>query len=103
MATFEEIWELRDHISRQVWGDFSEVYVQQRDQTESGAYVYLIEVPPEKQPLAVDRWTYVTGGLSLPWEGDLDPLDPEDYLIAVDEVTPAQQAIARTTGAEVTG
>src|SRR5688500_11904799 len=103
MATFAEIWERRDEISRQVWGDFAEVYVQRGEEEEPGPYVYLIEVPPEKQAVPAERWTYATGGLSLPWEGELDGLDAEDYLVALDDVTPALQAIARTTGSEVTG
>ena len=90
-SVFERIWEIRDDLVRRVWGEFAEVYVQ-RATAEAGPYVYVSEIPPAAQVTPADRWTYVTGGLALPWTADLTEVNPDDYTATVDAVTPTGQA-----------
>lgn len=90
-SVFERIWEIRDDLVRRVWGEFSAVYVQ-RAAAEAGPYVYVSEIAPAAQATPADRWTYVTGGLALPWTADLTEVNPDDYTATVDAVTPTGQA-----------
>ena len=90
-SVFERIWEIRDDLVRRVWGDFSAVYVQ-RAAAEAGPYVYVSEIAPAAQATPADRWTYVTGGLALPWTADLTEVNPDDYTATVDAVAAGPMA-----------
>jgi len=100
---FEQIWQLRDDIVRRVWGAFDAVYVRRDAETASGAYVYLSEIAPQAQAVPASRWTYVTGGLSLPWTEDLSGVNPADYSATADEVTADQLAAAAVFGIDLSG
>jgi hypothetical protein len=101
--TFERIWQIRDDIVRQVWGQFNEVYVQRDTAAENGAYIYLTEIPPEAQAIPAQRWTYVTGGLSLPWTADLSAVNVDDYSVTNYQVTATQLAAAAVQGIDLSG
>jgi hypothetical protein len=94
--TFEQIWEIRDEVTRRVWGDFQEVYTRATDGV--GPYVYLSEIPPAAQAIPADRWTYVTGGLALPWADDLSEVNAADYSATVDQVDAHGLAAAEAAG-----
>ncbi|MGI8589032.1 MAG: suppressor of fused domain protein [Chloroflexia bacterium] len=103
-STFEKIWEIRDDVVRNVWGDFNEVYTR-RGFAEEGPYVYVSEIPPESQagnmsPSRGDilRWTYVTGGLAIPWTADLDEVNADDYSATIERVDAAALAAAEAIG-----
>jgi hypothetical protein len=101
-AIFERIWEMRDDLVRRVWGTFQEVYVH-REMAEEGPYVYVSEIPPEAQARSADRWTYVTGGLSLPWDVPLDEINPDDYSTASDALDAAGLAAVEIGGVGPSG
>ncbi len=98
-SLFERIWEIRDDLVRRVWGDFAEVYVQ-RAAAEAGPYIYVSEIAPAAQATPAARWTYVTGGLALPWTADLSEINPDDYTATVDAV-PITGQPAADSAAEV--
>jgi hypothetical protein len=100
---FERIWDLRDDIVRQVWGGFDAVFVHHDAHESEHGYVYVSEIPPANQAHPAERWTYVTGGLSLPWTTDLTDINAEDYSATLGQVTPEQLAAATVFGIELSG
>lgn len=96
-TAFQKIWEIRDSVVRHVWGDFTEVYTRPGLE-EDGPYIYVIEIPPEAQAQPADRWTYVTGGLAIPWETDLSEVNADDYSETIEQVDAETLAWAEATG-----
>lgn len=96
-ATFEQIWEIRDDLVRQVWGQFDAVYTQPA-LAEQGPYIYVSEIPPAAQAMPAARWTYVTGGLALPWTADLTEVNAADYSATIAQVGAEDLAAAEAQG-----
>lgn len=101
-ATFRRIWEIRDELVQRVWGTFDGVYVRREDAAQ-GSYVYLAEIAPEAQAVPAARWTYVTGGLALPWTADLSAVNADDYSATLEQVTAEQLAAATVLGTDYSG
>jgi hypothetical protein len=102
-ATFQAIWEIRDAIVRQVWGEFDAVFVHRDAAQATTGYVYVSEIPPAAQAQAAAHWTYVTGGLALPWTDDLAEVNAADYSATLAQVTAEQLAAAAVFGIELSG
>src|SRR5215218_3296815 len=102
-TVFERIWDIRDDIVRQVWGGFDAVYVHRDAHQAVHGYVYVSEIPPADPAQPGATWTYVTGGLALPWTADLADVNPEDYSATRAEVTPEQLAAAAVFGIQLSG
>lgn len=102
-SIFERIWDLRDDIVRQVWGGFDAVFVHHDAHESEQGYVYVSEISPQDQAQPAARWTYVTGGLSLPWTAELTGVNAEDYSATLAQVTPEQMAAAAVFGIELSG
>ncbi|HMA37312.1 MAG TPA: suppressor of fused domain protein [Chloroflexia bacterium] len=101
-TTFARIWEIRDALVQRVWGPFDGVYVQ-RSRAGSGPYVYVSEIGPPAPVQPPTRWTYVTGGLALPWSADLAEVNAEDYSATLDQVDAEALSAAEAQGLQWSG